>query len=359
MIIYKSFHNIDVSSGSLKRKNMPEDFDSFVNSYIAFANRNGNNKEYNIPDVNSTVVHCISQIAAIAIPGNPLSEEESLELNSLANSIATKLLTEEQRAQQRIFAMGKQIKLGSLIQALIKMYDGEYRYIIAKVEHSEWYDGESLRKNLGFPSEKKNVWKSAVFHLVVDEDISFDSVRVYTDNDAKYWAEQFLELSEKRNDQTNTVNAMEAIDVELKRRVMKASRRDFYNIRNTLIQTLKSPQVIHYEDLVEILIGRYQPDEPSLKMEELKAVLLALPEKKNFDRQFNTVPDAIKKRRKLRFPVTGAIELTVEEGVGNYRDSIRAIDSAGKKYLQIECHNPDTYNLFSPAYHEAEVTDNV
>ena len=115
MIIYKSFHNINVSAGTLTRKNMPEDFDTFVNSYIAFAIRNGNNKEYNVTDPNSTVVHCISSIASNAINNPNLSEDDLLELDGFSNSIANKLLSEEQQAQQRIAAMGKQIKLGSLI----------------------------------------------------------------------------------------------------------------------------------------------------------------------------------------------------------------------------------------------------
>lgn len=348
MIIYKSFHNIDVSLGTLTRKNMPEDFDAFVKSYIRFAISNGNNKEYNVTDSNCTVVHCISSISTIAINNPKLSEEDLLELDGFSNSIATKLLSEEQQAQKRIAAMGKQIKMGSLIQALVNYDNDEYMYIIAKVEHSEWYDGESLRKNLGFPSEKKNVWKSAVFPMVIQDDISFDSVRVYTDNEAKYWAQQFLELTEKRNDQTNTVSAFEAIEIELKRRVRRESERDYYYLRNAVISTLKSRQQINYIEMIEKLVGEYQPDEPSLKMAELKTALLALPDKRKFDRQFISVPDAIKKRRRLKFPVTNAIELSIEEGKANYRDTVKAVElDGGKKYLQIECHYPDTYNLFS------------
>lgn len=347
MIIYKSFHNINVLNGTLIKKNMPEDFDSFVNSYIAFAIRNGNNKEYNVTDPNSTVIHCISSIAAGTINCPEISEDDMMELDSFSHSIATKLLCEEQQAQMRIAAMGKQIKLGSLIQALIRRDNGEYMYIIAKVEHSEWYDGESLRKNLGFPSEKKNVWKSAVFPMVVHEDISFDTVRVYTDNEAKYWAHQFLELSEKRDDQTNTSSALEAIEIELKRRVRKQSERDYYNLRNTVIKILKTPQLINYVDMIGELVGQYQPDAPELNMQELKSVLLTLPEKKQFDRQFMAIPDAVKKRRRLKFPVTNAIELSIEEGNSNYRDAVKAVELAGgKRCLQIECHVPETYNLF-------------
>ena len=347
MIIYKSFHNINVLNGTLIKKSMPEDFDSFVNTYIAFAIRNGNNKEYNVVDRNSTVIHCISSIAAGTINCPDVSVDDIMDLDGFSHSIATKLLCEEQQVQTRIAAMGKQIKLGSLIQSLIKTDNGEYMYIIAKVEHSEWYDGESLRKNLGFPSEKKNVWKSAVFPMVVHDDISFDTVRVYTDNEAKYWAQQFLELSEKRNDETNTSAALEAIEIELKRRVRKQSERDYYHLKNTFITTFKTPQLINYTDMIEAIVGQYQPDDPSLDTQALKHILLTLPEKKQFDRQFMAIPDAVKKRKRLKFPVTNAIELSIEEGNSNYRDYVRAVElDGGKRCLQIECHCPETYNLF-------------
>ena len=129
MIIYKSFHNINVFNGTLIKKSMPEDFDSFVNTYIAFAIRNGNNKEYYVVDRNSTVIHCISSIAAGTINCPDVSVDDIMDLDGFSHSIATKLLCEEQQAQMRIAAMGKQIKLGSLIQSLIKTDNGEYMYI--------------------------------------------------------------------------------------------------------------------------------------------------------------------------------------------------------------------------------------
>jgi hypothetical protein len=276
-----------------------------------------------------------------------LSEDQQCDLDSYSHSIADKLLREEQQAQERIAPTGKQIKKGSLIQALIKTDSDEFMYIIAKVEHSEWYDGESLQKNFGFPSEKKNVWKSAVFPFIIDEEIIFDTIRVYTDNDAKYWAIQFLELTEERSDQTNTNAAFNAIEMELKRKVKKYSERDYYNLRNTLIHSMKTPQQINYPEFVTALVGNYQPDVQSLNMLQLQTALLELPEKKNFDRQFNTVPDAIKKHRRLKFPVTVGIELSISEETENYRNSIAAkTDDQGARYLQIVCRENSTYELF-------------
>lgn len=347
MIIYKSFHNIDVGSGMLIRKEMPDDFNTFVNEYIRFATQNDSIKLYMIPDSNTTVVNCIDRIVNITLSSDALTEEQEGELDSYSHSIANKLLREEQQAQERIAATGKQIKKGSLIQAFIKNDADEYMYIIAKVEHSEWYDGESLQKNFGFPSEKKNVWKSAVFPLFIDEEVTFDTVRVYTDNDAKYWAIQFLELTAERSDQTNTSAAFNAIEMELKRKVKKHSERDYYNLRNTLIHSMKTPQQVNYPEFVNTLVGAYQPDEPVLNMAQLQTALLELPEKKNFDRQFNTVPDAIKKRRRLKFPITTGIELSISEDTENYRDSITAnTDEHGARYLQIACRENSTYELF-------------
>jgi hypothetical protein len=347
MIIYQSFHNIDVVNAILTRKQIPEDFNAFVDGYIRFATHNDSIRSYTIHDINTTVVNCISEIATISVGTNILTEDQQSALDGFSHSIADKLLREEQYAQEKITAMGKQIKKGSLIQAFIKNDANEYMYIIAKVEHSEWYDGESLRKNFGFPSEKKNVWKSAVFPILIDEEVEFDMVRVYTDNDAKYWANQYLELSEKRDDRTNTSSAFNAVEMELKRRVKKKSGRDYYILRDTLTQNMKIPHQVNYPELINSLVGDYQPDEPNLNIEQLKTALLELPDKKEFDRLFNTVPDVITKRRRLKFPLSTGIELNISEAAENYRDSITAYtDDNGARYLQIACSDNSTYEVF-------------
>jgi hypothetical protein len=172
-------------------------------------------------------------------------------------------------------------------------------------------------------------------------------VRVYTDNDAKYWANQFLELSEKRDDRTNTSSAFNAVEMELKRRVKKKSERDYYILRDALTQNMKIPHQVNYPDLINSLVGDYQPDEPNLDIEQLKTALLELPEKKEFDRLFNAVPGAITKRRRLKFPISTGIELNVSETAENYRDSITAYtDDIGARYLQIACCDNSTYEIF-------------
>ncbi|MDO4465686.1 MAG: hypothetical protein Q4C49_01615 [Bacillota bacterium] len=61
-ILYKSFHIIDVEDAISIEKEIPEDFDVFIQDYYDFANNNEKNKDYQIVSETTDVVHCISQM---------------------------------------------------------------------------------------------------------------------------------------------------------------------------------------------------------------------------------------------------------------------------------------------------------
>lgn len=353
MVIYRSFHNIDLINSKLIQKDIPSDFNEFIEEYITFAVHNDNTKEYNIYNENTTVVHCVFELVRIALnyinPNNVQIEE----MNSYAESIADKLFREEQEVQQEIEQMGKQVKKGSLFQAFIKDDNNKYMYIIAKVEHSEWYDSDNLTKNRGFPSEKKNVWKSAVFPLIIiDEDVSFDTIRVYTDHPAKYWATRFLELTEERNDHINTSRAFKFMEISLKRTVKSKSERDFYLLRNSLLQRLKKPNLVNYYELIDELLDGYTPDEPNLDLNRVRQSLMELPDNNGFDKQFNSEPNAIPTKRRLNFAVTPEINLNIAGDSTDYYNHIRAKErSNGERYLEIDCQDENTFKLFKERIH--------
>ena len=172
--------------------------------------------------------------------------------NELSDKIALKLLESEKLAQAKIYPTGSKVKRGSLVQALVQNSDDEYEYILAKVEHSEWYDGTSLHRNSGFSSEKKSIWKFAVYHMYsINDHIVFNDVSVYTDTKAKYWTVSFLELEEKRDDAFNTYNAYKAIDNELKNAIKTSSPRDYVVLSNEIQNTMNTPQDLNYSNYVE------------------------------------------------------------------------------------------------------------
>lgn len=347
MIIYKSFFNIDVRNSCVKKIPIPDDFE-FFDEYIDFAVHNDNIKLYRERNPNTTVVHCISGIMSLMLQGDVLSDAQRVQLNQFAHSIAEKLLAVEQDVQQEIDPMGSQVKKGNLLQVINKNENDEYVYIIAKVDNSLWYDSDNLKKSLGFSGEKKNVWKSAAFTLAIDNDeVKIVNVKVYVDTNAKYWASRFLELVENRNDHSNTYAAVSAMDSSLKRTVKQKSEKDYYLLRNSLIQRLKVPHLVNYAELVSDLLDGYVPEDSELDIDKVRSSLLELPEKRKFDTQFNSDPTAVNKRSHFKFPIIQGIELRVPDDMTNFNQFIHSKEDAnGRRFIEIECQDERTYNTF-------------
>lgn len=162
-ILYSSLHNLDMAQDRPVRKAIPADFNSYMDAYIKFATtENDSSREYNPIDANRTVLQCVSTIFADVLhQGDVVADSEGLDEHT--DSIALKLLDVEKAVQERIGQM-TDVQKGSIVQALL-LDDEGYKYVVAKVEHSEWYDGETLEKNFGFPGQNKRVWKSAVIGL--------------------------------------------------------------------------------------------------------------------------------------------------------------------------------------------------
>lgn len=193
-ILFKSFCNINVPGNIIQEVPIPEDFDGFMVEFLLYSLQNGSTKRYRIIDRNSEVLSCIQSIAKKCL--NKTEEDIDI-IMGFSNSIAMKLLREEQAAQQLIEQMGITIQRGSLIQTMLRTTEGKYFFIVAKVEHSLWYEGDSLVKKFGFPGDKKSVWKSAIIPLESIGTLSEDDIKVYRNNSSKYWTDKFLELQEK------------------------------------------------------------------------------------------------------------------------------------------------------------------
>lgn len=144
-ILYRSLHNLDLSLDNPVQKEIPSDFDLYIAEYIRFATtENKISRTYFVPDRNTTVMHCVADLAADVIQQGNMVVDEALPLE-LSDSIARKLFVIEQATQKRVEHLTK-LQRGSIVQAFI-FDDGEYQFIIAKVEHSEWYNGETLLEN--------------------------------------------------------------------------------------------------------------------------------------------------------------------------------------------------------------------
>lgn len=349
MPTFRSLHNVDISTKQVTKMVIPKDFSIFIDEFLSFAETTENTKGYTIRDITTQVATCISHIFRYAL-SDQITEEYQYEMSAKATSIANRLFNSEYDAQERIKQMHKRIKKGSLVQALVQDKTGSdsYLYIIAKVEHSEYINGEDFKKHFGFTSEKKNVWKYAVFPLrFSDDDVVFGSVRVYTENEASYWSKEFLELDEEKADDVNTKRAFDAVDRFLAKKIKKDSPRDYYILRNTVIKALRTPQLINYTEFVSQLIDNYMPENNKVHIPSLKEGLLLLPDKEDFDTQFHTIPRAVTARIKTKFKTMDGITIHIDKEIEDYKNVIVAgYDEENHRILKVRCYDVDTYKAF-------------
>ena len=343
-ILYSSLHNLDMKQDNPVRKIIPDDFNSYMDAYIKFATKeNVSSREYHPIDPNRMVLRCISSIFSIFY--RRVVDTECETLNELGDSIATKLLDVEKAVQERIGHM-TDVQKGSIVQALL-FDDDSYKYVVAKVEHSEWYDGETLEKNLGFPGENKRVWKSAVINLDnINGVVSFSSIKVFVNHPAKYWTADFLEVKEAKTDAINTKKVLHASEKILKQ-VKDSSLQDYYTIKNTIVHELQSSQIISYPEMIERLLDNYVPASDNVDIDRLKEKLLAARERYGFDTQFHTDPEAIRGYGKIKIIISPSINVLIKEGIPNWKDQFLITEKPdGRTYIMIRCDNPDILSSF-------------
>lgn len=344
-ILYSSLHNLNLNLDAPIRKAIPNDFNDYVNAYIQFATaENKSSRAYKPIDENSEVLSGIAAIfSEVRRQGEDVTEKENADLHS--NLIAQKLLDVEKKVQERIGQM-KDVQKGSIVQALLLDQDS-YKYVIAKVEHSEWYDGETLVRNFGFPGDNKRVWKSVVIDLEsLDDVVVFKHIKVYVNHTAKYWSADFLEVQEAQTDESNTRRLFQAVEKCLKS-VKSTALRDYYNLRNTVLHELQSGQTIDYTILISRLLDTYEPASENVNVSDLKKKLLEAQEEFGFDTQFRTKPDAVKRQGKITIDVSSSIQILVNKGIPNWRDEFLVKRKGnGCAYLMIRCNDPETLNAF-------------
>lgn len=341
-VLYSSLHNLDMAKDEPIRKAIPADFNSYMEAYIKFATtENDSSREYNPIDANRTVLKCVSTIFSNVLhQGDAVTDIEALD--DLANSIALKLLDVEKAVQKQIEQL-TDVQKGSIVQALITDDEG-YKYVVAKVEHSEWYDGETLEKNFGFPGQNKRVWKSAVIGLnAVDGAVKFTNITAYINTNAKYWTADFLEVQEAKTDAVNTRAVLRTVERVLKP-VKEIAPQDYYNLRNTVVHELQSEQTINYPEMINNLLGSYQPASKDVDVKRMRERLLKA---SGFDTQFNTNPKAIDKQSKVKLSVSPSIDVLVKEGIPNWREDFFIHEKAdGRTFLMIRCDDQRTLNSF-------------
>ncbi|MCD7990333.1 MAG: hypothetical protein LUK37_00505 [Clostridia bacterium] len=229
-IVYRKIYVIDYENKKILKRDIPAEFNDYIVQLFAYIN---NNKSARMFKTQAHRTEVVGNILEILKCGVDLKDN----VDVYFDDIAQRLLRCEIETQAYITRMGINIKKGSLVQALIQdETSGDYSYLLAKVEHTNFVDDNDFTFKTGFSSEQDKIWKTTLFDLVIDDGNFFiDEVKVHLDTSAKYWHKDFLELEELLNDERNTVLAFKSIESVLLRSVKVIAPSDYTVLRNNTI----------------------------------------------------------------------------------------------------------------------------
>lgn len=339
-IVIQTIRIIDYENNAIYVRETPAAFSDYVRQLIGHIKDNTSIREYVTRSVNTEVISSILNIIKNQI------DMDSVESN--IDFIANRLLLKEREAQKTVTNMNINVQKGSLIQVLL--YDEEtdkYIYLLANVEHTDFVDDSDLSFKTGFSKDMKKLWKSCVFEID-DLNSLYYNAKVYSNTVAKYWHDSFLELDQVVSDESNTDRAFKAIDITLNRIVKNIAPRDHAVLRNSLIAYFKSNDYIDYDVMIKNTFENYRPVE--LEQEKMNKVIekvRELPDKYNFDKQFNTVPKVINARIRKVYDVCQGVQLKITDALDNFDDTIKAYrDTDGNRYIRIKTDNDLTFKYF-------------
>ena len=335
-ILKLCIHKIDIEASSIeiiKSEEYGIDFTTYLEGLIEIATTGGSARSYNFEG--DTEVH--NEIKKI-----PIANDENFQITTRA--IAERLLKKEAEAQVKIAKLKKEIQKGILVQVLIEV-DGVKRFLICKVDHSDFLREKDLTIQKGLPVKKK-VFKSFVCTL---KDDSVDNIWVHdsTPSFAKYWWKEFLELDQIYTDEDNTESAYKSIMKALNSKLRAKHPRDYMTIWNSTVRYFRAKEKFDMNDYIENAIGDFVPVDSTLAIDKLKEVIQELPNnpKKPFDEQFIIKKSKIRTNFLKKIPLTDTIELHLKQDIDNIDRTIQYHqDDDGTKYVKIR--STSGYNFF-------------
>ena len=340
VILNRSIRVIDYENNRVLSREIPPSFDEYVEELIIHINGNDSIREYKTRSRFTEVISGALEIMQ-------MKDNEAIVL-ARTDSIANRLLAKEMEAQSRIGRLNTNVQKGSLIQALLfDVETKQYSYLLAKVEHGTFVDDLDFTFKTGFSKDKKTIWKSCLIDLSEPDSAVFCS-KIYSNTAAKFWSDEFLEFDEMITDETNTSKSFRAIEATLNYNLKGIVTKDHTVIRNAFINYYKTKNHIDFQEMVESILENYDPiDIEPAKVQQIKEKLLQLPEKKGFDRQFNSMPKVINARIKKTYEINDGIELRITDAIEDIQSTIRAYrEPDGTRYLKIKTNNDDTFRRF-------------
>ncbi|MFJ5162319.1 hypothetical protein ACIP6T_24480 [Pantoea sp. NPDC088449] len=346
-VLQHALFNIDIDGNSVTRADLAgekKDFAEFSNIMLTEILENEKSKQYEFTDNKELVASHIQSF--IKNDKINIDDTQDLDWEKRTESIALKLLKEEISAQEKIAAMDKKIKKGSLLLLLIEE-DEIFRFVILKIDFDSFFDEIEARIRRGLPMNKNRLQKSCL--ITLSSDGEFESILISDSGRTirEYWWSGFLSTRELQSSELNTKNSYDAIDNVLRREVKKDYPSDYVYIRNDVNAYFRNNDNFSFPELIG-KIEKHKSDHSDLqdKLPSIIAKLKVLPvnPRAPFDTQFDLSISVIKNRIRSVIFLDDQIELRIKADVPNLKHKIKAEKDDDGKYIKI--YTDKGYEIF-------------
>lgn len=248
---------------------------------------------------------------------------------------AKRLLEKEKQKQAKMAGLKFDIQKGLLIHALVK-HNGVHKVVITKTEYMEILEDGTFEKKEGAPTKRK-IYKS--FLATFNASDVLESVHVYDTGHpfAKYWWEDYLELTEEHSNEFNTLTAWKEI-----KDILTDYKKDFPNdytyLHNSVLAEFKSDKAqFNLDTLVEGRIRNYSASNENFPVEKITERVQKLKTKKTFDPVFEVVPKAVKTKDIQQVVILNEqMDLQLKDHIEHLNNIVKADLINRQKWIRIK-----------------------
>jgi hypothetical protein len=241
------------------------------------------------------------------------------EIDASAETIAARLLRIEKTTFEKVAHL-RGVQDGILFQSLFER-DGEQGMLIAKVDWAHFLTKGSYRDADGI-DYKPRLLKACLIQFSDGDKI--DDVQIADTNPtlSSFWWKDFLELEEKRTDESNTKAVFAAFDSFLGSKLQSKHPADYTHLFNDMLRIFKREKRFSFKKFIGDVFDGYRVIDPKLDIKKLKQDSERLLEKKTFDATFNLAAETITKRFKRTYTLTDEIELQISNSIENLETTV-------------------------------------
>ncbi|UCH94011.1 MAG: hypothetical protein JSV88_27605 [Candidatus Aminicenantes bacterium] len=340
-----SIYDIDIDSvrGKIAEKELKGmvDLENYVSMIIEQRLSGKKNRVFERKEKETTVISETLKILEIVkdeinkkTPPESIASRVLEKAKTPLESIASRLLEKEIEANTK-YGDFISIRRGILIQSYLEL-EGEFIYLLAKIDHNAFISESNWQKQFGFPYER-HVLKSCLIKFEGNPKIK--EILVYDSNPkiARYWWDDFLELNEKRSDKDNTWISFYNIERIISKNLKEKSPTDHVNVLTRLENYYDSQKTFDFDEMKKNVFESYESQDPKIKMKSLVKQGENQIEKGKFDPIFPIDKKEISERYKFVIEVNDNIKLILTDFLDNLKHLITVEkDDTGDKFIKIK-----------------------